>query len=426
MSHIRFTLAFFLFSTLFVAGCELGRSQDEEVDCETLGTPEKMISECEGVCVALATHTYHCGACGQSCDDKEANDCRNGRCSCVSSNGSRVSDACDPPSVCDDGTGLCLTPDPFGEPCDEIENNLCDDPSKVCVDSFCTVPDCDHPEICDLLDNDCNGWLDELPNGEELLGNCYSGPPETADIGICRSGFKICVAGSWTPCEGEQLPVAEIGLLACDGQDNDCDDCIDGRIIDGALVCGVRPIIKMDFTFKIDISGSMSDNISATKMAIDSFGDLYESALNLRWSIERVSVQALSTLIDVYHALSDFLSFQTALASLSVAGGGGIEPTYDAVWMTATGEFDVELGVDPTATPVYVVFTDEVAQTLLDLTEAEVCAAVNAKNAVLVVFTFPAFYTNWDECAILYQLSSNSAMMTDNLEDLFDSVVCGI
>lgn len=426
MSHLRFSFAFFLFNILLTAGCGPSVRQDDELDCETLGAPEEMNAKCDGVCVSLATHTEHCGACGQSCDDEYANTCVNGRCSCISSDGSRVSDACDAPSVCDDGTGLCLTPDPFGESCDEIEYILCEDPGKVCVDGYCTVPDCGHPEICDLLDNDCNGWLDELPGGGDLIESCYSGPPGTAGVGICRSGFKLCVAGSWALCQGEQLPVTENGFLACDGQDNDCNDCIDDRVEDGVLVCGSRPIIKMDFTFMFDISGSMSDNIAATKMAVDSFSSSYASALNLRWSIERVSVNALSTLIDVYHALSDFLSFQTVLASLSITGGGGTEPTYDAIWMTATGYFDVDLGVDPAAKSIYVVFTDEIAQTLLDMTEAEVCMAVNANNAILVVFTLPEFYPDWDECALLYPLSSNPAMMTANLEDLFDSVVCGI
>ncbi len=426
MLHRRFTFAFFLFNILLAAGCGPSVRLDDEPDCETLGSPEEMNAECYGDCVSLATHTEHCGACGQSCDDKLANTCVNGRCSCISSDGSRVSDACDAPSVCDDGTGLCLTPDPFGEPCDEIENKPCDNQLKVCVDSYCTTPDCGHPEICDLLDNDCNGWLDELPGGGDLIDSCYSGPPETADIGICRSGLNLCVAGSWTLCQGEQLPVTENGLLACDGQDNDCNNCIDDRVIDDVLVCGVRPIIKTDFTFMFDISGSMSDNIAATKTAVDSFSGLYAAASNIRWSIERVSVNALSTLIDVYHALSDFLSFQTALTSLSISGGGGIEPTYDAVWKTAHGDFNVDLGVDPTAESIYIVFTDEIAQTQLSMTEAEVCAEVIAHNVTLVVFTIPAFYPDWDECALLYPLSSNPAMMTANLEGLFGSVVCGI
>lgn len=426
MLHSRFTFAIFWFSIQLATGCGLGRHQKDAPDCETLGTLEERIAECYGACVSLATHPHHCGACGQSCDEKGATDCVNGRCSCVSSNGHRVSDACDPPSVCDAETGLCLTPDPFGEPCDEIEGIICDNPLKVCVDGYCTVPDCDHPETCDLRDNDCDGWLDELPGGGDLTENCYSGPPETVGIGNCSVGSKLCVAGSWALCQGEQLPVTESSLLLCDGQDNDCNNCIDDRVIDGVFVCGVRDRFKKDFTFMIDISVSMEDNLDTTKMAIDGFSSLYAAATNIRWSIERISVEEVvsSTLIDVYHAFSVFPSFQTALASLVINPQGGTEPTYDAVWKTAIGDFDADLGVDPEAIPIYVVFTDEHAYSLpmLGLTEAEVCGAVNARDAILVVFTLPMFYADWDECAILYPLWNDSATMTANLDNLFNSL----
>ena len=420
-SHFRF--AIFLFNAQFVVGCVNGAAKEDEQDCDMLATLEENVAKCNGICVSLATHPHNCGACGHSCDEVASTDCVNGRCSCVSSDGQRISDGCDLPSVCDSETGLCLTPDSLGEPCDEIEGVFCENIQKVCVDGYCTAPNCNNPEICDLLDNDCDGWLDELPGSVELTQNCYSGPPETVGIGICQKGLRFCVAGSLTLCQGEQSPVPECGPLAFDGHDNDCNYCIDGRIVDGALVCGAH---KADLVFMIDISGSMVDKIAAIKTAIDSFGGMYGSAPNIRWSIERVSVGNVVTFIDIYHALSSFPLFQAAMSSLMTLGGyGGIEPTYDAVWKTAIGDFDAELGVDPGAVPIYIVFSDEAAQTIMGKTENEVCEAVNAKNAILAVFTTPEFYVDWDMCASIYLLSDDPILMNANLNDLFGSI-CGL
>lgn len=51
---------------------------------------------------------------------------------------------------------------------------------------------------------------------------CYSGPPETRDVGACASGRQACDAtsGLWGACEGEVLPATE----SCNGNDDDCDN----------------------------------------------------------------------------------------------------------------------------------------------------------------------------------------------------------
>lgn len=78
------------------------------------------------------------------------------------------------------------------------------------------------PEICwDGVDNNCNGQMDEdctqCTDGDTLP--CpYSGPANAEGVGICRAATKACVNGQWGACEGEVLPQQEI----CDGKDNNC------------------------------------------------------------------------------------------------------------------------------------------------------------------------------------------------------------
>lgn len=95
--------------------------------------------------------------------------------------------------------------------------------TQDCVDNAlgqCTGMTGPTAEICDDIDNDCDGAVDE-----NLVQNCGS------TIGACTQGESVCQAGQWLDCSGGIGPGAE----SCDLIDNDCDGDIDE---DTAIECG--------------------------------------------------------------------------------------------------------------------------------------------------------------------------------------------
>jgi uncharacterized protein (TIGR03382 family) len=74
-------------------------------------------------------------------------------------------------------------------------------------------------EICDGLDNDCDGQIDE-----DLTRSCDS---------ACGAGTETCSAGAWVGCDAPQ-PQPE----TCDGDDNDCD----GQVDEADNLCGADEV----------------------------------------------------------------------------------------------------------------------------------------------------------------------------------------
>ena len=141
---------------------------------------------------------------------------------------------------------------------DEGLQNACGEcgaaPTEVCGDGLDN--DCDG--VIDQAEAGCD--CDERTDQP-----CYSGPPQTLGVGACAGGVMDCVDGAWDTCVGERLPAIELcngldddcdgrvdeGALTacgdcttlpreeeCNGLDDDCDGLIDEGV---RLVCGLCP-----------------------------------------------------------------------------------------------------------------------------------------------------------------------------------------
>ncbi len=158
--------------------------------------------------------------------------------------------------VDDDLDGLCSTEDN----CPEVPNpdqadadgdqigDLCDNCPNVpnrdqidedadgtgdACDEIVCVPD-GLPDLCDGLDNDCDGRIDEGPDGASPVP---PGPCATGDAGICAAGSPQCLNGAIV-CVPNTDPQAEI----CDGLDNNCDGTIDEGLVNSCGLCGEEPV----------------------------------------------------------------------------------------------------------------------------------------------------------------------------------------
>ena len=83
------------------------------------------------------------------------------------------------------------------------------------------------PEICDGIDNDCDGITDGM------LRVCYDGSNGTDNVGVCHDGEQKCTVGAWGPCVGEVVPSKEI----CNGLDDDCNMKVDDVMGAGTSCC---------------------------------------------------------------------------------------------------------------------------------------------------------------------------------------------
>jgi hypothetical protein len=132
---------------------------------------------------------------------------------------------------------------PATEVCDGLDNDCDGDVDEDQGSTTCGMGLCEHsepncvsgsanecdpfdgatPEICDLIDNDCDGDIDE-GLGDETI---------SCGVGACEHEVTACQDGQELECD----PFAGAGPEVCDDIDNDCDGQTDEGL--GTLSCGV-------------------------------------------------------------------------------------------------------------------------------------------------------------------------------------------
>jgi hypothetical protein len=94
-------------------------------------------------------------------------------------------------------------------------------------------------ETCDGLDNNCDGSVDEgVANTTAIV--CYDGPDGTMAIGECRAGVRYCTDGGFDgPCDGQVLPIEEICDNLDNDCDGEVDEGFDTRGVDIVFILDI-------------------------------------------------------------------------------------------------------------------------------------------------------------------------------------------
>ena len=202
--------------------CDNGRDDDCDGDVD-----EDCVVDPGGDCTPGASQA--CVVTNGACQATGAQTCKNnetwGACVPPQELCNEIDDDCngqidDVPNGCGEGPQPC-EPDNSTRPC-VLDCGPVGE--QICVNGFWAP--CNKPETCNGFDDDCDGETDEIAPGQLLSQDCEND---------CGQGQQECANGTWSTCSVH--PEEEI----CDEVDNDCDgftdedcDCTTGD----TAVCG--------------------------------------------------------------------------------------------------------------------------------------------------------------------------------------------
>ncbi len=137
------------------------------------------------------------------------------------------------PQICNDldGDGYGVGPACDGPDCDDSNPDLW---TEAQCDAVCDSDPHERGCACDAVEPEI----------------CYRGPEGTLGIGPCRAGLRSCEDGAWSACEGQVVPAVDVCNDLdddCDGAIDEPPDCDDGldhwnfciRAFDSATFCGL-------------------------------------------------------------------------------------------------------------------------------------------------------------------------------------------
>lgn len=156
------------------------------------------------------------------------------------------------PEVCDNLDNNCNNqiddnPSGTGAACDGQDADTCPEGAIVCQSGalVCNDVSANNVEVCNNVDDDCDGTIDE--------GNPGGGGSCGSSVGVCSPGTLVCQSGTLV-CQGGNSG----GPETCDGEDDDCNGVVDDNPAGTGVSCGASDAGECSFGETICVNGTLS------------------------------------------------------------------------------------------------------------------------------------------------------------------------
>lgn len=267
---------------------------------------------------------------------------------------------------------------------------------------------------CNNIDEDCDCETDE-DFGEDFV-LCYSGSEDNVLNGTCRPGIEVCDNGQVT-CDGEVLPQEE----TCDGLDENCNGFVDD--ID-------QSYWAVDIVFAVDVSGSMTDYIDVVANVVCD----YAQTSTGQGPYLRLGLILISSPSGGLTLVQNLAGAETLCASLqSIVVEGGSEPTLSAAEDVVDPTNPLLIDWSASSKRVFVGFGDEPAQArcsgmpICDMEQTVVNTLAYCVESQTDVYWFVTDVPLYVEQAVgcggeLFWLSSYEEMMASDLNSILEDV----
>jgi Putative metal-binding motif len=205
---------------------------NKDDDCD--GTKDEDVDFCDD--------PQNCGKCGRTCTVVHgAGDCvkTGGGATCTEANTQCQILSCD-----------CNEPEDCWFDLDGAASTGCE---------YKCFPSNNSVEICDGLDNDCDGKIDgadDLSADTDIGKTCY-GDPDGECATPAHAGVTKCQGGA-VVCDGMSLLAENQQLETCNNKDDDCDGVVDDNPTDAGSSCGVSAIFPCSLGVNTCQNGMLS------------------------------------------------------------------------------------------------------------------------------------------------------------------------